>query len=307
MLKMPRKQTSRGLFIPFLTAAAMVLAAGVPLSAQTIEDRVTALEARIRQLESELATVRQTTTGSATVQDVAAKSANPLVGASIQPAVLTQVPVQLASAAAAPAAPAPSAAAAPAVQDSMTGELEGLNFFKGVKFGGFLDAYYGWDFNDPADATITLGGTGLKRNFDFSHDSLTLSQVDLEMTKAVGDAAPLGYMLQMAFGPTANLVNGGDFSTGNSTAAHFMQYYMSGKVGKATLDFGKFVTPHGEEVIDNRANWNYSRGLLFALAIPYYHFGLRATLPASDKVTLAAYLVNGWNNVVDNKTAKTRG
>ena len=306
MLKMPRKQTGRGLFLSFLTAVAMVLVGGVPLPAQTIEDRIATLEAQIQQLQSELAAVRRTTTAGATVQDVAAKSANPLVGASIQPAVLTQAPVQLALAAAVPAAPPPPAAAPP-LQDSMSGELEGLNFFKGVTFGGFIDAYYNWDINEPDDATVTLGGVGLKRNFDFSHNSLTLSQVDFEMTKAVSDSAPLGYMLQMAIGPTADLVNGGDFSTGNSTAAHFMQYYMSGRLGSATLDFGKFVTQHGAEVIDNRVNWNYSRGLLFALAIPYYHFGLRATLPISDQASMGAFLVNGWNNVVDNNKGKTLG
>ena len=189
----------------------------------------------------------------------------------------------------------------------MSGELEGLNFFKGVTFGGFIDAYYNWDVNEPDDHTVTLGGAGLKRNFDFTHNSLALSQVDFEMTKAVSDSAPLGYMLQMAIGPTADLVNSGDFSTGNSTAAHFMQYYLSGRLGSATLDFGKFVTQHGAEVIDNRVNWNYSRGLLFALAIPYYHFGLRATLPISDQASMGAFLVNGWNNVVDNNKGKTLG
>jgi hypothetical protein len=307
MLKMPRKRTTRGLSISFLTAATLILAAGGPLSAQTIEDRITALEAKIHELQSELAAVRQAATPVATVQDVAARSANPLFGASIQPAVLTQAPVRLASAAAASAAPAPPAAAAPPLQDSLSGELEGLNFFKGVTFGGFIDAYYNWDVNEPDDATVTLGGAGLKRNFDFSHNSLTLSQVDFEMARAVSDTAPLGYMVQLVAGPTADLVNGGDFSTGNSTAAHFMQYYMSGRLGGVTLDFGKFVTPHGAEVIDNRANWNYSRGLLFALAIPYHHFGLRAAIPISDKASMTAFLVNGWNNVVDNNKGKTFG
>ena len=32
----------------------------------------------------------------------------------------------------------------------------------------------------------------------------------------------------------------------------------------------------GAEVIETHSNWNYSRSLLFAWAIPYYHMGLRA-------------------------------
>jgi hypothetical protein len=46
---------------------------------------------------------------------------------------------------------------------------------------------------------------------------------------------------------------------------------------------------------------------LFALAIPYYHFGVRASYPVHDKFTLTGYAVNGWNNVVDNNVAKTYG
>ncbi|MBI4461104.1 MAG: porin [Acidobacteria bacterium] len=231
----------------------------------------------------------------------------------IQPAVLVTSgpsPELAAAEAAQPAmamAPPPPAPMPPAQQDTLGGELEGLNFFKGVTFGGFLDAYYNFDFNEPSDAIVTNGGAGLNRNFDFNHNSLTLSQVDFEVMKTVNETNPLGYMVQMTFGPTATFVNVGDVFTGNFTSAHFMQYYLSGRAGKLTLDFGKFVTQHGAEVIDTRADWNYSRGLLFALAIPYYHFGLRATYPVSDKVTLAAYLVNGWNNVIDNNKGKTGG
>ena len=81
-----------------------------------------------------------------------------------------------------------------------------------------------------------------------------------------------------------------------------------GPVGKGLqLDFGKFVTPMGAEVIETKDNWNYSRSLLFALAIPYYHAGLRATYNFSDKFAASAYLVNGWNDVVDNNHGKTIG
>ncbi|HEU4388446.1 MAG TPA: porin, partial [Blastocatellia bacterium] len=73
------------------------------------------------------------------------------------------------------------------------------------------------------------------------------------------------------------------------------------------FDFGKFVTQHGAEVIETKDNWNYSRSLLFALAIPYYHFGVRATYPVNDQFTFTAFLVNGWNNVVDNNSGKTIG
>jgi hypothetical protein len=79
-------------------------------------------------------------------------------------------------------------------------------------------------------------------------------------------------------------------------------------VGKGLqVDVGKFVTPHGAEVIETKDNWNYSRGILFSFAIPYYHFGMRAKYAFNDKYALTGFFVNGWNNVVDNNTGKTYG
>src|SRR5205823_1138365 len=72
------------------------------------------------------------------------------------------------------------------------------------------------------------------------------------------------------------------------------------------LDFGKFVTSAGAEVIESHSNWNYSRSLLFAWAIPYYHFGLRAT-ETKGHFAGGFQVVNGWNNVEDNNSGKTLG
>ena len=73
------------------------------------------------------------------------------------------------------------------------------------------------------------------------------------------------------------------------------------------INVGKFVTPAGAEVIETKDNWNYSRGLLFALAIPYFHFGASAKYAFNPKFAVTGYLVNGWNNSVDNNSGKTTG
>ena len=292
-----------GPFLRWGAVLCLLVVAAVGSPAQTsVEDRMAALEARIRQLENELTAskieVRETNAGEV-------NSARPF----IRPAVLVSsspTPVLLPAAAVAEPAAAPvPPQQAPATADiNSSPDFEGLNFFRGVRFSGFLDAYYGFNFDEPADRKVPY------RNFDFNHNSLTLSQVSFDMSKPVSESTPLGYMVQLGFGPTADWVNSGDFPSANSTAAHFFQYYLSGRVpaGRGlTLDVGKFVTPHGAEVIDTRADWNYSRGLLFAWAIPYYHFGMRATYPASDRVTVAAFLANGWNNVLENNGGKTFG
>jgi hypothetical protein len=79
-------------------------------------------------------------------------------------------------------------------------------------------------------------------------------------------------------------------------------------VGKGLqINVGKFVTPAGAEVIETKDNWNYSRGLLFSWAIPYFHFGMSGKYAFNSKFALTGYLVNGWNNSVDNNSGKTTG
>jgi hypothetical protein len=76
--------------------------------------------------------------------------------------------------------------------------------------------------------------------------------------------------------------------------------------GGFQADFGKFVTSAGAVVIESYPNWNYSRSLAFVLALPYYHFGLRTSVPIG-RFTGGFQLVNGWNNLTDNNSGKTIG
>jgi len=66
------------------------------------------------------------------------------------------------------------------------------------------------------------------------------------------------------------------------------------------IDFGQFVTSAGAEVIESSSNWNYTRSLLFAWAIPYYHFGIKVTNPVTKEVTIGFQLINAWNTLWGN-------
>ena len=45
--------------------------------------------------------------------------------------------------------------------------------------------------------------------------------------------------------------------------------------------------------------------LLFSLAIPYYHFGVRTIIPIGKVFTGGVQVVQGWNNIYDNNSGKT--
>ena len=169
-----------------------------------------------------------------------------------------------------------------------------------VKVSGLLDIYYSQNLNRPPDRV------NLYRGFDVEERAFALSLAELILDR---QPSPLGFHVRLAAGKTTDVVHSAE-PAGAEAVKHLMQAYGSyicGPQGRLTLDFGKFVTPHGAEVIETSDNWNYSRGLLFAWAIPYYHMGIRAKYRPSDRVTLGAYLVNGWNNVSENNKGKTVG
>src|SRR5207247_11041539 len=147
------------------------------------------------------------------------------------------------------------------------------------------------------------------RNCHTRHDQFRVNMAQIWLSKVPTATSRAGYKVKLSVGPATTIVQ--SLEPGSSPILQnieegFISYLAP--IGKGLqFDVGKFVTQHGAEVIEAKDNWNYSRSLLFALAIPYYHFGVRATYAFSDKFTLAGYLVNGWNNVVDNNTGKTLG
>jgi hypothetical protein len=162
---------------------------------------------------------------------------------------------------------------------------------------GYVDVYYGYNFNgvDPAF-----------RSFDVQHNTFSLSAAEVAFAKAVTPDSRVGFRTDLFFGKAADLTASFEpEEDGKEIYKHIQQAYVSLLTGKVTWEVGKFVTPIGAEVIESQDNWNYTRSILFGYAIPFYHVGARATLQATDEVSLAGYVVNGWNNASEWNGEKT--
>jgi hypothetical protein len=208
------------------------------------------------------------------------------------------------SAAASPSARAQPAPATPA-QTAPTPAMESSSpsFFRQTELSGFVDAYYGYNFNTPSAGQAQL------RNFDIQHNSFSLNLAELALEKKPTADSRAGFRVDLDYGPAATEVHAAE-PGGTQTFQNILQAYASylAPIGHGLqFDVGKFVTPMGYEGIKTRDNWNYSRSLLFTLAEPYYHAGVRVNYSINDHVSLSAHLVNGWNNVVDNNGGKTVG
>src|SRR5215472_12933110 len=195
-----------------------------------------------------------------------------------------------------PAAQTPAPAAAPAAPapppDSPLRQW-------GTEFSFLFDAYVDKNFNDPPS-----GFNGL-RNFDVRANT---AHVNMGMITIDHAPAPIGFHLDVGFGETFDIIHSGNRDP--NAWKYFKQAYVSVKPKSwhgVELDAGEFVTSAGAEVIETNQNYNYSRSLLFAWAIPYSHTGFRLQYPIGSHFTGSFQVVNGWNNVEPINSGKTFG
>jgi hypothetical protein len=176
------------------------------------------------------------------------------------------------------------------------------NFFRSVELSGIVDGYYLYNNNQ-----IDLFTQG--RSFDVRHNALSLQLAKLTLERKNSKDSPLGFRVDVGLGDTVDRIISVSDSSRNDATKHVLQAYASyvAPLGSGlTVDFGKFYTPVGAEVIETKDNFNYSRGWLFAFG-PYYHAGLRLKYGVNDKVAVAGFLVNGWDNLFENNVAKNAG
>ncbi len=198
----------------------------------------------------------------------------------------------------------------PAVQDDIKKEVatlkeevkkqEGvLGFLRDVEVSGIVDGYFSYN-NNKVDM-FTQG-----RAFDVRHNAFSLQLGKITLEKKNSLDSPFGFRVDLGVGETVDRIISVSDSSRNDGTKHVLQAYGSyvAPIGSGlTIDFGKFYTPIGAEVVETKDNFNYSRGWLFTYG-PYYHAGLRAKYAFNDKAAVSGFLVNGWDNAFENNVSK---
>jgi hypothetical protein len=198
----------------------------------------------------------------------------------------------------APAKPADQAApaAAPAPTPPPSAWTKG-----GIDIYLYGDGYGDLNFNHPEDSINQL------YNFNTVANQFRVSFAKVAFEKASG---VFGFRIDAGDGTTVNTIYAGAAEPGPSGFKYLEQLYGEFRPPNThglEIDFGKFNTSVGAEVIEAGADFNYSRSLLFTLGSPYYHFGVKATLPVTKDLTVGVQLVNGWNSVGNENSFETVG
>ena len=207
--------------------------------------------------------------------------------------VLGAIVFVMAMASAAGAQAPPDAAAAPApAQPAAT------SFWDTLKFGATLEGYYQYNWNRPPDRSMAL------RAYDTRSNTFSIQQTALvfDVPPAPDEGRRYTMRVDLQFGQATETVQGGAANEPRPDVyRHVWQAYGGYvfPVGRGLrVDLGKFGSTLGFETNYAKDNQAFSRAYLFNF-LPFYHNGLRTSLPVNDKLTLTYMLTNGIQQTED--------
>jgi len=160
---------------------------------------------------------------------------------------------------------------------------------------GFVDAYYGFDFNH--------GNTNVRPGFLYSHNrqnEFTVNNALLGMRYDDGK-------VRGALGIHAGTYVSANYAAEDQVLKHIYEAYAGFRpFEKAWLDVGIFGSHIGFESAISKDNWTLTRSLM-AENSPYYESGARFTYEVDPKLTLTALVLNGWQNIRETNQGKALG
>jgi hypothetical protein len=184
---------------------------------------------------------------------------------------------------------------------------EPKGWWQGITFNAFAAVGYSYNLSNPDNKLNQY------RSFDYDHNTFRLDGAELVVQKAAANPGEFGFRLDLTFGAIArgSAARGlfRDVNTGIGLDIDVQQAVVSYiiPVGRGLrLDVGKFVTMAGYELIEGYDGFNdhISRSWLFTYG-PFTHTGLKLSYSFHDMFAVAVFLLNGWDNVVDNNAAKS--
>ena len=206
--------------------------------------------------------------------------------------------------------PAPTAQAAP---ESPAGTVEtkvatdqqnlvqaedrkAVDFLRDTTINLGIDTYYAYNFNHP------VGRVNLLRAYDVLSNEISLNQasVILEHAPDVAAGRRWGARLDLQFGQATDTLQGNPSNEPRPQIyRNIFQAYGTYVIpaGKGiNVDFGKWSSSLGIEGNYTKDQINYSRSYWFYF-LPFYHMGLRASIPVNDRFAINYWVVNGTNQV----------
>lgn len=161
-----------------------------------------------------------------------------------------------------------------------------------LKFSGYVDAYYRYNFANPKNAVDDDGNHVFNNltSFTNSQNSFELGMASLRADYTKGKIAAT---LDLGFGRRATEFSYAESGILSAIKQAYVSYSPSDKV-KFTM--GKWGTHVGYELLDPQLNRNYSMSYMFSYG-PFSHTGIKADFVLANHVGLMVGVANPTDNI----------
>lgn len=161
---------------------------------------------------------------------------------------------------------------------------------------GYLDTYFAYDFNQPADGNRPYF-VSMARHNDFT---INLAYIDVKYSSS---------RLRARFVPGFGTYMNTNYVAEPGTLKNIVEASAGIKLWPKRaiwLDVGVFGSPYTNESAISKDHLAYTRSFAPEY-VPYYLSGVKLTLPLSQKVNAYLYLLNGWQQIQDVNSGKAIG
>jgi hypothetical protein len=171
-----------------------------------------------------------------------------------------------------------------------------------MKVGGFIDAYYAWDFGRPRAIqrpyTTQAARSGeFNVNLAYLDATVTSDRVRGRLALQAGTSVAAGYAHEPALGD----------STAPLLTRNIQEAYVGLRLTENVwLDGGIMFSHLGSESWISRDNATYTRSLIADIS-PYVESGVRLSWEPAPTVKASVALTNGWGNISENNSDKAIG
>ena len=165
-----------------------------------------------------------------------------------------------------------------------------------VTIGGYIDAYWGYDFNKPETGDRPYFVSMARHN----EININLAYLDIKYTSSRVRAR-----LVPGFGTYMNA----NYAIEPGTLKNIVEANAGVKLFKNKeiwIDAGVIGSPYSSESAISRDHLAYTRSFAPEY-VPYYLSGMKLSIPLSSKLSVYLYVLNGWQQINDLNDSKSFG
>ncbi len=189
----------------------------------------------------------------------------------------------------------PTLAVSQVVNTTMMDTLE-TTVIGHVGIGGFVDSYYGYNFNKPIDGANPYFVSSARHN----EMTINLAYLDVRYNSK---------NMRARFVPGFGTYMDANYKNESGTLKNIVEAHVGvllSEKRKIWIDVGVLGSPYTNESPISKDHLMYSRS--FAPEnVPYYLSGVKLSVPLSSKLNAYLYLINGWQVIQETNSGKSVG